>query len=165
MLSGLVEHDEMSQIRNVLINANVITPKKIIPKLENKTMGKTIIISERQAKMLSLLRLKEDNTPSKVTKKSLDYKTPKNGGYTTQAATGTDYAKELERKRNNNKGAAKNATAKDTESPDNIKKSLIVDKDAEPNFNQKKLNDYFVKEGVDEYKVVKKGELFKQIFK
>jgi hypothetical protein len=166
ILSGLVEHEEMSDIKNVLINAHLIPkPKKIIPKFENRTMGKTIIITERQAKMLSLLRFNE-NTASNATKGgSFDYETPENGGYTKQSADGTDYAKQLEKKRHQNKDAARKATAGEYKPAKNLKKSLSVDKGKEIEAKEKRLNDYFVKEGVEYYQVVTKDDLMNKLFK
>ncbi|MCL2312403.1 MAG: hypothetical protein FWC41_07955, partial [Firmicutes bacterium] len=169
MLSGLVEHEEMSEIKRLLMSANLIKTK-IKPKLENKTMGKTIIISERQAKMLSLLKL-EDNA-----KKGEPFgDKPKNAGYVADKPTsGTGRAPHKGNKSASSSDAGTSKSGKVCCDPpkgttkftpndyksQNLKnakeKSLIV------NGN---LNDYFVKEGVEYYQVTTKKDLLNQLMK
>jgi len=118
ILAKLVDGEGMDEIKNILIAARIIPkPKKIKPKLEHKTMGRTIIISERQAQMLSLLRLSEN--------------APKD----------------------------KNLVIKNA-----AKKELIVDKSEEVAEDQR-LNDYFVKEGIEYYKIVTKQDLLDEFKK
>jgi len=162
MLSDLVKEEGMEEIKSILSSAGLISSseEKIIPKLENRTMGKTIIISERQAQILSLLRLRENSNAINATKGS-GYTTPKVGGYTAQPGGGTDHAADLEKKRNKGRPAV-DATKDQFKPTDKIEKSLIVDKDKV--CDTKKLNDYFVKEGVDYYKIVSKKDLLKEFF-
>jgi hypothetical protein len=159
MLNDLSNEEGMEKIKSVLASAGLIQEHKIIPKLENKSMGKTIIISERQAQLLSLLRLSETSDAIKATKDA-GYTTPDVGGYTAQEPGGTDHAAELEKKRNSGRPAV-DATKDHFKPADKREKSLIVDKDKV--CDSKKLNDYFVKEGVDYYKVLTKKELVEQL--
>ena len=153
MLAKLVEDDDMSEIKHLLLMGRVIPYNKIKPQTENRIGGKTIIISERQAKMLSLLKEDEDIKP-------IEWKL--GGGYYA-IFDGNSIEPRIIFKDDENQHKVTNDD--DNELDGSINDYLYQDDDDynELEESTNKLNDYLVQEGINQYKVFTKQQLMEQL--